>query len=126
MAARQPMVKATAVMHELMNVRGVCRGAVHTALACTKIVQGERYKRRAWPAYATAIDGNVPLMCCEGAMAARQPMVKAIAVMHEFMDVRGGCSEAAHTAPGYTIIVQGERYKHRACRREEVRGPGLE
>ena len=33
------------------------------------------------------------------------------AVMHELMDVCGGCPDPAHTALAYTIIVTGERYK---------------
>ena len=51
------MVRASAVMHELMDVRGGCREPAHT-LAYTIIVTGERYKLGARPASNTAVDGT--------------------------------------------------------------------
>ena len=62
MAARQPMVRASAVMSELMDVRGGWPEPAHTALGCAINVTGERYKLGARPASTTAIDGYVASM----------------------------------------------------------------
>ena len=43
-AAHQPVLKASAVMYELMDVCGGCPEPAHTALGYTIIVTGERYK----------------------------------------------------------------------------------
>ena len=55
MTAHQPMVKASAAVCELVDVRGGCRAPAHTSLGYSIIVTAERYKLRARPASTMAI-----------------------------------------------------------------------